>query len=85
MSSDSRVITARLLPRKKSWACSTSRSYSPWLTRSTQGALQRLIWCSMQGRERLSNTLSEQERSKNAFCRLLTVRLTAQAEAKGPK
>jgi hypothetical protein len=39
----------------------------------------------MQGRERVSNTLSEQDRSRNAFCRMLTVRLTAQVEAKGPK
>jgi hypothetical protein len=39
----------------------------------------------MQGRVRLSNTLSEQERSRKAFCRQLTVRLTAHAEANGPK
>ena len=39
----------------------------------------------MQGRVRASNTLSEQERSRNAFCNMFTVRFTAQVEAKGPK
>ena len=53
--------------------------------RSTQGALQRLIWNSRQGRVRLSNTESEQERSRKARCRVFSVRLTAPALAKGPK
>ena len=53
--------------------------------RPTQGALQRLIWYSRQGRVRLANTLSLQERSRNAFCSATSVRLTAPAEANGPK
>ena len=53
--------------------------------RLTQGALQRLIWNSRQGRVRLSNTESEQERSRKARCKVLRVRLTAPALAKGPK
>ena len=40
-----------------------------------------MIWWSMQGRVRASNTLSEQERSRKAFCRMLTVRFTAQVSA----
>jgi hypothetical protein len=39
----------------------------------------------MHGRVRASNTLSEHDLSKKAFCRMLTVRFTAQVEAKGPK
>ena len=34
---------------------------------------------------RLAKTLSEQERSRNAFCSAFSVRLTAPAEANGPK
>jgi len=51
----------------------------------TQGAEQRLIWYSRQGRVRLSNMLSEQLRSRNAFCNWFSVRFTAPALAKGPK
>ncbi len=39
----------------------------------------------MQGRVRDSSTLSEHDLSRKAFCRMLTVRFTAQVEAKGPK
>ena len=53
--------------------------------RSTQGAEQRLIWNSRQGRLRVEKTWSEQERSRKAFSSAVTVRLTAPAEAKGPK
>ena len=53
--------------------------------RSTQGAEQRLIWCSRQGRVRVVNTLSEQERSRNTRCIAVTVWFTAQAEANGPQ
>ena len=53
--------------------------------RPTQGALQRLIWYSRQGRVRLANMLSLHERSRNAFCSAIRVRLTAPAEANGPK
>ena len=59
---------------------------SPSLSiRPTQGALQRLIWYSRQGRVRLVNTLSLHERNRNAFCNATRVRLTAPAEANGPK
>ena len=51
----------------------------------TQGAEQRLIWCSRHGRVRLSKTLSEHERSRNAFCRVLSVRFTAQARGERPE
>ncbi len=53
--------------------------------RPTQGAEQRLIWCSRQGRLRLANTVSAQERSRNTRCIAVTVWLTAQAEANGPQ
>ena len=49
-----------------------------------QGAEQRLIWNSRQGRVRLSNTASEQERIRNARCSAVMVRFTAQTEANGP-
>ena len=39
----------------------------------------------MQGRVRVSYTLSEHERRRKAFCRVFSVRFTAQALAKGPK
>ena len=39
----------------------------------------------MQGRERVSYTLSEHDRSRKAFCRVFSVRFTAQVEANGPK
>jgi len=44
-----------------------------------------LIWNNRQGRARLANTLSLHERSRNAFCKVTRVRLTAPAEANGPK
>ena len=53
--------------------------------RPTQGALQRLIWNSRQGRVRDSNTESEHERSRNARCNVFSVRFTAPALANGPK
>ena len=53
--------------------------------RPTQGAEQRLIWYSRQGRVRLANTVSAQERSRNTRCMAVTVWFTAQAEANGPQ
>ena len=82
----SRSCTARLLPCRKSSVSAhqlaIGRSHP---RRPTQGALQRLIWNSRQGRVRAANTESEQERSRKARCRVLRVRVTAPALAKGPK
>ena len=52
---------------------------------STQGALQRWIWYSRQGRERLANTVSSQVRSRNTFCSSWMLPCTAQALGYGPK
>jgi hypothetical protein len=52
--------------------------------RSTQGAEQRLIWCSRQGRARLAKKLSVQDRSRNSFWRAFSVRVTDPALANGP-
>ena len=71
-------------PERKARAWSTRPAYSVSLMRPTQGAEQRLIWCSRQGRERFLNTVSRQERSRNTRCMAVTVWLTDQAEAKGP-
>ena len=68
----------------KARACATSLPYSPSSTLPTQGALHRLIWCSRQGRERLANTVSWQDRSRNTRCMAVTVWFTDQALAKGP-
>jgi excinuclease ABC subunit C len=57
---------------------------SAWAVNQTVTALQRLIWCSRQGRVRLANTVSWQERSRNTRCSAVTVWFTAQADAKGP-
>ena len=43
------------------------------------------MWYIRQGRERWWNTLSEQERSRNAFSSAVIVRSTAPALANGPK
>src|SRR5688572_21808696 len=74
-----------LSPQRKRRAWATSWPYSSSETRPTQGAEQRLIWNCRHGRVRLWNTGSEQERSRKAFCRVVMVRLTAPADANGPK
>jgi len=48
---------------------STMASYSGLSMRPTHGAVQRLIWYCRQGRVRVENTPSEQERSGKARCR----------------
>ena len=72
-------------PVRKARACSTSARYSSCPIRSTQGAEQRLIWYCRQGRVRLAKMLSLHERSRKARCSAVIVRLTAPAEANGPK
>ena len=74
-----------VLPDRKSRRLAHQRGVVVDVDPPTQGAEQRLIWYSRQGRVRLSNIASEQVRSRNARCSALSVRLTAQAEAKGPK
>ena len=51
----------------------------------TQGAVQRLIWCSRQGRERLAKTVFSQVRSWKVFYSRWMLSRTAQALGKGPK
>ena len=85
ISAASRAFTARDLPRRKSCASPTSSSYPSCEISPVQGAEQRRIWCSMHGRVRLSNTLSEQDLRRNAFCSVSSVRFTAQVLANGPK
>jgi hypothetical protein len=72
-------------PRRKRAAACTSREYASASTNPTQGPLQRWIWCSRQGRDRLAKTVSSQVRSRNTFCSTWMLSLTAQALGYGPK
>src|SRR5579862_276970 len=85
ISPTSRDCTPLLLPVRKASASHTRLRYSSSLILCVHGALQRLIWYRRHGRVRDSNTESEQERRRNARCSALSVRLTAPAEANGPK
>ena len=69
MRCDSACWTSRLRPPRKPRTSSTMASYSALSMRPTQGAVQRLIWYCRQGRVRVENTPSEQERSGKARCR----------------
>ena len=51
----------------------------------THGAVQRWIWYSMHGRERLANTVFSQVRNWNTFCSSAMPSRTAPALGKGPK
>jgi hypothetical protein len=53
--------------------------------RPTQGALQRRIWCSRQGRERFWYTGFSQVRSRKVRCSRWMLSRTAWALGKGPK
>ena len=53
--------------------------------RPTHGAVQRWIWCSMHGRERLANTVFSQVRSWKTFCSVAMPSRTAPAPGNGPK
>ena len=85
ISAASSCCTTPDLPARKDLAWVTSRPYSSSLIRPTQGAEQRLIWCSRQGRVRFTKTVSAQDRSRNTRCIAVTVWFTAQAEANGPQ
>src|SRR5262249_26901699 len=76
---------AWLLPDRNAFASRTSSPYSAKSISRVQGPEQRLIWYSKHGRVRLSKNPSEQERSRNARCSAVMVRLTAQTEANGPQ
>ena len=69
MRCDSACCTSRFLPPRKSRTSFTIVSYSGFSMRATHGAVQRLIWYCRQGRVRVENTPSEQERSGKARCR----------------
>ncbi len=81
ISAASSFCTVPEWPERKRFACVTSAAYSASETRPTQGAAQRLSWKSRQGRVRLSNIASVQERSRKARCGAGIAWFTAQAEA----
>ncbi len=85
ISSTSACCTSVLLPERNCFVSSTRAAYSPGVTRSTQGAEQRRIWKSRQGRVRVESTESLQERSRKLRWIRLRVWLTAHAEANGPQ